>query len=334
MKPAPVDGEGISVARTKRTVIEYRNYDLPLQFPIIALTGDQWHISHIPSKRLHFHNCLEIGYCHSESGTIVFENTPCPFRAGDVTCIARNVPHTTYSSDENKSMWSYLLFQPEALLKDQLPPHVFSDRALDSMLRNSHMILPQSEYPGVRLLVHQIIREMEGKARGYQLSVRCLCAALILNLLRAYDRESAQRPKDDGAYAIVIAPALDYVHLHYAQTFPLDTLAMECHLSPAHFRRIFSATMKLSPLGFLHQTRVAASCTLLRTTDESIAGIAAKVGYSTPSTYNRHFLSIMGCSPSEYRKTTAPDEKPLIMEYTGWLQAEQIDDDGEPVSMN
>ena len=48
------------MARPKSPVTEYRSYYLPMQFPVKLLSGDHWKISDIPSKRLHFHNCLEI----------------------------------------------------------------------------------------------------------------------------------------------------------------------------------------------------------------------------------------------------------------------------------
>lgn len=319
---------GVAMPRTKRTVIEYRNYELPLEFPIIVLTGDEWHISHVPSKRLHFHNCLEVGFCHSESGTLIFENTPVPFHAGDVTCIARNVPHTTYSADEKQSLWSYLFFQPDSLLKTFMRTEMVDNQVLYSMLRNSHMILSQNEYPDINWLVREIIREIVQKAPNYQLAVRALCTALLLKLLRAYDVENAQAASQGSGYAIAIAPALDYIHQHYMCAFPLETLADECHLSPAHFRRLFTEIMKMSPLTFLHQSRILASCTLLRSTKAGIADISGQVGYATLSSYNRHFQAFMGCTPSEWRSKTAPVKNPLILEYSGWLQAEQISVDG------
>ena len=42
--------------RPKRAVLEYRNYELPPEFPLLVLTGDSWHISPVPSKHLHIHN--------------------------------------------------------------------------------------------------------------------------------------------------------------------------------------------------------------------------------------------------------------------------------------
>ena len=49
------------MSKPKNTVMEYRNYYLPADFPVLVLTGGHWKISDIPSSRLHFHNCLEIG---------------------------------------------------------------------------------------------------------------------------------------------------------------------------------------------------------------------------------------------------------------------------------
>ena len=57
----------------KKTVIEYRQYDLSPDFPVLLLTGSRWRISDKVSEHLHFHNCLEIGICHADSGTMIFD---------------------------------------------------------------------------------------------------------------------------------------------------------------------------------------------------------------------------------------------------------------------
>ena len=86
------------MAKSKRAVTEYRSYYLPTHFPVLLLSGDYWKISDIPSGSLHFHNCLEIGICHSDSGTLEINGEKQTFHAGDVTVLPRNVPHTTYSA--------------------------------------------------------------------------------------------------------------------------------------------------------------------------------------------------------------------------------------------
>ncbi len=79
------------MARPKHVVLEYRNYELPADFPILVLTGDRWHISPVPGKHLHIHNCLEIGLCHSSGGTMVFDHQQVHFAAGDMDAGYREV---------------------------------------------------------------------------------------------------------------------------------------------------------------------------------------------------------------------------------------------------
>jgi len=112
------------MSKPKKTVIEYRNYELPVTFPVLLLTGDRWHISDVKSGKLHFHNCLEIGLCHSDSGYMEFDGKANPFKEGDVTFISRNVPHTTYSAKGTASLWSYLYVQPDEILNYSQRQHL------------------------------------------------------------------------------------------------------------------------------------------------------------------------------------------------------------------
>ncbi|MCR5556361.1 MAG: AraC family transcriptional regulator [Butyrivibrio sp.] len=308
------------MAKPKKTVIEYRNYELPMNFPVLLLTGDRWHISDIKSGKLHFHNCLEIGVCHTDSGFIEFNNTPVSFKAGDMTFISRNVPHTTYSSKGEASLWSYIFIQPDELLKgvfdDSYPyAEVFVD-----MLQNFQLILNKEQYPDVYSILSMIMYELEHKGVNYQLSVKGLVLALFMKLMRIHSANKGTEltNKDIHENAIVISPALDYIKENYMMNFPMEELADMCHLSQTHFRRVFHEIMNTSPLNYLNTTRILQSCILLRTTEESILSISERVGFRSVSSYNRHFSEIMGTQPSEWRHNMAKVDNASILEYTGW----------------
>lgn len=96
--------------KPKKPVIEYRHYSLPIDFPVLLLSGDRWRISDIKSEHLHFHNHMEIGICYSDGGIMEIKGESVPFRAGDITFIPRYLPHTTYSSPNNASLWAYIFF--------------------------------------------------------------------------------------------------------------------------------------------------------------------------------------------------------------------------------
>ena len=313
------------MARPKRMILEYRNYELPPDFPLLVLTGDRWHISPVPGKHLHIHNCLEIGLCHSSGGTMVFGDQQVHFTAGDVTCIARNVPHTTWSDPGQASRWSYLFLDADTLLGPSALRQHSGLKDAGHFLSDCRLLLHAESYPWLRSLVEEIIEEMQRKAPGYHTCVRSLCTALLIGMLRVYSREDKKDVRDP--HMSVISPALDYIHENYMLDFPQEVLSSLCHLSPTHFRRLFREQIGTSPLSFLHQTRILKSCTLLRSSALSVTEIADRVGYNSLSSYNRHFSQALGSTPREWRKASGDSLQPSLLTFTGWTEAEDIPQD-------
>ncbi|MCR4884964.1 MAG: AraC family transcriptional regulator [Clostridiales bacterium] len=311
------------MGRKSRTIVEYRSYALPVSFPIIILTGDRWHISDIPSKRLHFHNCLELGMCHEGHGTLVFYDTPLEFNAGDVTCISQNVPHTTYSAKGSASLWSYIYLDPIALLGKEIYSLMDDTFSMRSFLCSSNLLQSENQHPELSWLFLQILKEMDAKKPGYEMIVRELSAALLSYLARLWN-QTASKETSAKKDLHILQPAINYIHDHYLEQFDVNTLAEMCYISTTHFRRLFTAQVGTNPLNYVHQVRILESCNLLRNSELSISQIAEKVGYPTLSNFNRHFLSLMGCTPSSWRKISDTNAKPTILSYSGWTEAEKI----------
>ena len=329
--------------KQKNSVMEYRNYYLPVDFPVLILSGENWNISDIPSSRLHFHNCLEIGLCHSCSGTMKFYSEPMTFKAGDVTCIPRNIPHTTYSDKGTESRWSYIMFDPAELFRALLPA---SESGPDLSLfsyRNYRHILPRAEYPHIHYLTQSIIDEMENTRPNYQSCVKGLLLALSIELNRIQEQANAPESTCGGPTsssgpdavhsipenALVISPALDYIEDHYSSQFPIEVLADLCHMSLTHFRRVFHSIMQTSPLDYLNSTRIMKACNLLRSTEESILSISEMAGFASVSNFNRHFHAVIHMTPREYRnqmlfarQKEGTDVRHTILEFSGWMEPE------------
>ncbi len=311
--------------RPRKTIIEYRRYELPLSFPVLLLEGDRWHISDVKSENLHFHNCLEIGMCHTDSGTMIFEGESMSFRAGDVTCVPRHVAHTTYSASGTQSLWTYIFVD----LSKLLAAHLRSSGELLEMpapLRHSfRYLMNRDEFPKIHFLVSYIIDELHSKKENYQSSVGGLFIALYLELLRVQEDSiiSSEGELDARREYLSIRPALSYIHQNYMNQFSVERLAGLCHLSATHFRRAFLSIMGESPLNFISITRVEKACYLLQTTDKSILSVSESVGFSSVSSFNRYFKRIMGISPRDYRASSVwPDIAPQrksILQYSGWL---------------
>jgi len=315
------------MSRKTKKVVEFRVYDLPIHFPVLLLDGEEWLISDRMSNRLHFHNCLEIGICHAETGVLAFEEETMSYREGDVSCIPRHVLHTTCSTKGEKSRWSYLFVDLEKLLYDLLPERV----AMPSI---SHCLLGRDRHPRMHFLVSAIMEEMKGCRENYEAIIKSLFHVLYFELLRL--EETGLRSSDEQrGSSFALKPALEYIHDHYGQPIAIEMLAEMCHLSETHFRRRFVSIMGTSPLNFINATRVNQACVLLLTTEQSILSVAEEVGFTSISSFNRCFQQIMGVSPKTYRKPSVHEQiepqRKYVLKYKGWMipdaQPEHIRDE-------
>ena len=289
------------MGRHSRTVIEYRSYEFSPHFPIRLIAGDEWRISDVPAKVLHFHNCLEIGICESDSGKMDFAGTVVPFKTGDITFIAGDVPHTTWSDPGCASKWSYIFTDAEELLRPFFETGALpNNRLLAHILHGWNGVFSSDEHPALAIYVRMILQEMRQHNMNYEISVRGLFVALITEVMRLSTQEHAPA----AASRMIIAPALNYINEHYMEDFSILDLANLCGMSQSHFRRVFHELLGIGPLEHLNRIRITKACSLLRMTDDSILMISEKVGFGSMSSFNRHFAEIMGTSPSEWRRAT------------------------------
>ena len=312
--------------KKKTAIIEYRNYYLPPDFPALLLSGDYWRISEKPSGRLHFHNCLELGLCHSDGGILQIGDTQLVFKSGDITCIPRHIPHTTFSHPGTASHWSYLFVDTLHMFLHLLPESWDGYDMAASSLFDHHFIHRQDEHPDVHGLAHLIFREMEEEKADWRISVRSLLLALFIMLYRRQEPGAAPGgtgPRQDPSNILLIAPALDHIEKYYGEGICVESLATLCGFSVTHFRRLFGNIMGVSPLEYLNNVRLMKACALLRSSEDSILDISEAVGFSCVSSLNRYFSRVMQTTPRDYRKQMilAKDKQP-ILEYAGWLYPE------------
>ena len=312
-------------------ITEYRSYSLPIEFPVIVLSGDRWHISDRSNYPLHFHNCLEIGVCLQGSGILKFDKKKEEFRAGDITCIPKNVPHTTYSTLGTQSLWTYIFIDTDELFRGITYD---SSMLLELSINNSNSfkyIMSEGEYPKVKSIAMACVDELLNQSQYYKHSATSLLFALCIEICRINRNNHSDSLKvniqkhevSSPNSALAIIPALNYIDKYYSKQISVAELAKMCHLSESHFRRTFQTSMNTRPLDFINNTRIHKACVMLKTSQESILYISEQVGFQSISSFNRCFAKIMGSSPREWRdQTLFSEEKPLrgvIVKHNGWL---------------
>ncbi|HMD48031.1 MAG TPA: helix-turn-helix domain-containing protein, partial [Bryobacteraceae bacterium] len=87
------------------------------------------------------------------------------------------------------------------------------------------------------------------------------------------------------------------------QTFSLDAAAKAVGSSKRTLARRMQAVLGRSPLAYIHNLRVERAVHLLKTSNESVEEIAARVGYSEGVTLRTLLRRHLGCGIKEIRRT-------------------------------
>ena len=102
---------------------EYRYYEISRDIPVLVLTGEKWETIY-GTDNMHFHNYLEIGYCHYGKGTVQLADRELTYDAGTITFIPHNIPHRTCPEQkkaDEKQKWEYLFVDSDTILKKMVP---------------------------------------------------------------------------------------------------------------------------------------------------------------------------------------------------------------------
>ena len=100
-----------------------------------------------------------------------------------------------------------------------------------------------------------------------------------------------------------IREVLAWLDQHWQESFTMEELAREMHMSPSGFSRFFKNAMKIGFQKYLTDLRLNRSLPLLTNTDTPIIDIAIDCGFNDYKTYGRLFREAYGMSPSAYRKS-------------------------------
>src|SRR3954452_3476038 len=96
--------------------------------------------------------------------------------------------------------------------------------------------------------------------------------------------------------------ARDFAGASFREPVRLDELARMACLSPFHFHRLFTTTFGETPHGFLTRLRIDYAKQVLATDHLSVTDVCFGCGYASLGSFSTKFQSLVGQSPSEYRR--------------------------------
>ncbi len=92
-----------------------------------------------------------------------------------------------------------------------------------------------------------------------------------------------------------------YCDCNYMRRITLSDIARHVNMNVSSFCKFFLRNFGCTFTDYINRLRVNSSCRLLKTTEDSVAEIAYSLGFNSVPYFNRIFLRLCGCTPSQYR---------------------------------
>lgn len=249
---------------------------------------------------LHWHTVMEIILPLKNEYTVVLNETPYTFCAGDIFITPPGVLHALQAPSEGERL--ILLFDYSLIC---------NIKGMDSLLHSLHpyALISKTDYPLLNetlcACLTAIQQEYQQKSPFFEASLYALTLRFFLTLGRAgfnSDRifpgiASSKQQEYTEKFMIVCS----YISEHCNESIMIDQLANLAGFSRFHFSRLFKQFTNISCYQYLIQKRVAYAERLLIRPGITITEAAMESGFNSLATFNRVFKTLKGCTPSEYR---------------------------------
>ncbi len=167
----------------------------------------------------------------------------------------------------------------------------------------THLLLdPVIAFQDAQILsvLSAIRSELHSGGFGGPLCVESLRNLLAIHLLRRFAEGGVRRPPGGRLSPGQLRRVLDYIEDNLGEALGLGDLAASVGLSVYHFARLFKASTGRTPHGHVIVRRIERAKLLLGRA-ETVAEVAAEVGFSDQSHFTRHFKRLVGVTPTRFR---------------------------------
>jgi AraC family transcriptional regulator len=159
--------------------------------------------------------------------------------------------------------------------------------------------------PQIRRLAHELAEEMVRASTASADSEDLLSSLMIAVIERFTPWKSIGASLWERARTQLIdrriRRSITLMRADPSASLDIEMLAREAGLSRAHFFRMFEQSTGLSPHVFLNVLRVETAVGSILDSNDNLAAISDRLGFSAPAHFTRFFRDHVSVSPSEFR---------------------------------
>jgi AraC-like DNA-binding protein/quercetin dioxygenase-like cupin family protein len=272
------------------------------QIKVMCWSGDK-------PVETHSHEFIEIAFLVYGSCIHKYHGSDIRLIPGDIFIITPNEEHS-YAINAKTVIYN-CLFYPEALGEDWnklrdiksiydlliVEPFYRSESGQHEIL---HLEPEHAEY--MESLLRKMLLEQETMEQGYELVNKANLAILLCVLGRVWDEQLSSSKTLYIGKRDLLAEAIYFIERNLNCEFKIEDVASSVYLSPNHFRRIFKEATGQTPIEYINKIRISKASKLLKDEGLTISKVSELVGINDLNYFSRLFKTLVGCSPSDYKK--------------------------------
>lgn len=275
---------------------EIREYTTPLRI----FHKDYEKIKTIP----HWHSEVEFTYVLRGSAEFHISNDVIHAKAGDIVLVDREEIHFCSKSSQTAA-FEFLIFDPAYISNHYqglfLPGHVIRARRA----RSSGLLEKWKYTTGI----------IDTELSKDDIYAADIAAAELRSLLymtaRLIKKKSPHEtsPSQPVRISQEFSEVFSYINDHYHEKLSLAEVASHMGFSQSHFSRLFKTHAGIGFSKYLNRLRIANAAEMIETGNYKMVEISLACGFDSVRNFNRVFLDIAGCAPSQY--LTHPKKMPV-----------------------
>jgi AraC-like DNA-binding protein len=171
----------------------------------------------------------------------------------------------------------------------------------------------ESDKAAMRWSLERLREELRDPQPGGSLIAQQLAYMMLIQALRLHlaDATSAGSGWLSALSDKHMSMAIASMHSDPGHPWTLESLAERVGMSRSVFALRFRETVGATPMEYLTRWRMLLAADRLKNPSDGLSAIAHSLGYESESAFGKAFRRVMGCSPRQYTRTTAPCAIPV-----------------------
>jgi AraC-like DNA-binding protein len=166
----------------------------------------------------------------------------------------------------------------------------------------------ESDKAAMRWSLERMREELRDPQPGGSLIAQQLAYMMLIQALRLHlaDAANAGRGWLSALADKHMSIAITSMHNNPGYPWTLQSLAERVGMSRSVFALSFRETVGSTPMEYLTRWRMLLAADRLKNSSDGLSTIAQSLGYESESAFGKAFRRVMGCSPRQYTRITAP----------------------------